>query len=123
MARFVKPSTLSLLLLGFLLDGCATANKNTTTDVNTAAATNASANTNALADKPITESAASMADPAASTAPSTAVDSVPEANIDRASDNNRKEGLESFDGPVFKNAAPPATYPPYSKEDPWEPMN
>mgnify|MGYP006188774449 CR=1 FL=1 len=123
MARFVKPSTLSLLLLGFLLDGCATANKNTTTDANTAAATNASANTNAVADKAVIASAASTADPVASTSPSAPVDSVSSADIDRASDNNRKEGQESFNGPVFKNAAPPATYPAYSKEDPWEPMN
>lgn len=123
MARFVKPSTLSLLLLGFLLDGCATANKNTTADTNTAAANNASVTTDAVADKAVMTNTESMADPATPAMPGPAVDSVSSANVDRASDNNGKEGLESFDGPVFKNAAPPASYPPYSKEDPWEPMN
>jgi phospholipid-binding lipoprotein MlaA len=35
-------------------------------------------------------------------------------------DNRQAEAIE---GPVFKNAAPPATYPPYSKKDPWESVN
>jgi phospholipid-binding lipoprotein MlaA len=36
-------------------------------------------------------------------------------------DDNRQ--TEAIEGPVFKNAAPPATYPPYSKKDPWESVN
>ncbi len=36
-------------------------------------------------------------------------------------DDNRQ--AEAIEGPVFKNAAPPATYPTYSKKDPWEPVN
>ncbi len=30
---------------------------------------------------------------------------------------------EPVEGPVFRNAAPPATYPAYSKKDPWESVN
>ncbi len=123
MARFVKPSTLSLLLLGFFLNGCATANKNTTTDTNTAAGTNTSADTDAAADKSIIPVAASTTSASASTGVSASADSAPSVNIDRTSENKRKEALESFNVPVFKNAAPPASYPAYSKKDPWEPMN
>lgn len=131
MARFVKPSTLSLLLLGFFLNGCATTNKNPATDTNTAADnTSTSANTSAAADK-----SSRTADPAgatsasASTGTSASADSAPPADLDssaingRAGDKNQKEESESFNGPVFKNAAPPAAYPAYSRRDPWESTN
>lgn len=36
-------------------------------------------------------------------------------------DENRQ--AEAVDGPVFKNAAPPGTYPAYSRKDPWESVN
>ncbi|HKX52497.1 MAG TPA: VacJ family lipoprotein [Nitrosospira sp.] len=36
-------------------------------------------------------------------------------------DDNRP--AEAVEGPVFRNAAPPATYPAYSRKDPWESVN
>ena len=36
-------------------------------------------------------------------------------------DDNRQ--ADTVEGPVFRNAAPPATYPAYSKKDPWESVN
>lgn len=142
MARFLRPSALSLILLGFFLNGCATTNKNTTADTNTAANTDPSENPSTSVDKSATtDTAATTATTAitattatastdasaetsamASTSTGVPADSAASASNSGAT-NNEKEERESFNGPVFKNAAPPATYPAYSKRDPWEPMN
>ncbi|PTR14695.1 phospholipid-binding lipoprotein MlaA [Nitrosospira sp. Nsp2] len=131
MTRTVKPSILLSLLLGFFLNGCATTNKSATADTNTSASTSIPANAStsdstsatllaatsaaAVTTTPATTSASSVSNsPATTSAP---------ASTGVKADNNRKDASESFDGPVFKNAAPadPATF--RSKEDPWEPVN
>jgi phospholipid-binding lipoprotein MlaA len=120
MTRTVKPSILLSLLLGFFLNGCATTNKSVTADKDTSTTTNAPANTStstAISAAPAVVNGAA----AVSNTPPTASAS---ANTNVKADNNRKDAPESFDGPVFKNAAPaadPATF--RSKEDPWEPVN
>jgi phospholipid-binding lipoprotein MlaA len=122
MTRTVKPSILLSLLLGFLLNGCATTNKSVTADMNTSATANASASTSTTTSvAPLgTASAAAGTNTPANTPPNTSVS----ANTSATTDSNRKDAQEPFDGPVFKNAAPavdPAAF--RSKEDPWEPVN
>ena len=46
-----------------------------------------------------------------------------EASADKSASVSDNAKLEPVEGPVFKNAAPPATYPAYSKKDPWESVN
>lgn len=118
MTRTVKPSILLSLLLGFLLNGCATTNKSATTDTNTSASASVPANTSISTG---TTSPVATSPAAVSNTPTTTGAS---ADTSVKADNNLKDGPESFDGPVFKNAAPavdPATF--RSKQDPWEPVN
>jgi phospholipid-binding lipoprotein MlaA len=118
MTRTVKPSILLSLILGFLLNGCATTNKSATADTNTSASASVPTNTGTSTSTtpPVATSPAAI-----TIAPAT--DSV-SASTSVKADNSRKDRPESFDGPVFKNAAPavdPATF--RSKQDPWEPVN
>ena len=118
MTRTVKPSILLSLLLGVFLNGCATTNKSATADTNTSASTSSPANTSTSAS---TATPAEINTAAVSNIPATTSAST---STSVKADNNRKDAPESFDGPVFKNAAPavdPATF--RSKHDPWEPVN
>lgn len=110
MTHFVRYSTLSMVLLGFSLAGCATTSKNTTADKITDTNTTTSANINS--------SASDDAGVLLNTSTNASV-----SDIVPTTDDLIKEPREPFEGPVFKNAAPPAVYPGFSKRDPWEPMN
>jgi phospholipid-binding lipoprotein MlaA len=91
-----------------------------TADRDTSTTTNAPAN--------ISTSPATTAEPVAATSAAAVTNTPATTSVSGSTgvkaDNNRKDTPESFDGPVFKNAAPaadPATF--RSKEDPWEPVN
>ena len=116
MTHFVRYSTLSMVLLGFFLSGCATTNKSTTADKITDTNTTTSANVNSSAS----DDTALLLNTSTSASPDT---NASVKDIAPTTDNLKKEQREAYEGPVFKNAAPPATYPGFSKRDPWEPMN
>ena len=118
---------LSVLLLGFFLNGCATtksAKDSATTSTNATANASTSATTDTTGATNTT-SPANTGD-AANTSASANVSASADTNTPTNSDgtaNNQKDPQASFSGPVFKNVAP-TTYPiTYSKKDPWEPMN
>lgn len=122
MAHLVRSSTLSILLLGSLLTGCATTQKSATTGESASADASASAPSTPVdpgtsvtsATKDVSTDATTSADTSTGTGAST--DKSAAANIDKSSP-------ESASGPIFKNGAPTA-YPKYTdKKDPWEPMN
>jgi phospholipid-binding lipoprotein MlaA len=117
MTRTVKPSIVLSLLLGFLLNGCATANKSAPSDANHSANKSVPASTapSASAEADANSAAAATNTPATADA---------FANASAKADNRPKDSPESFEGPVFKNATPavdPAAF--RNKEDPWEPVN
>ena len=110
----LKFPSLLVLLLGFFLTGCATANKNPT-------ANNAQADSTAITNAP-SDNASDKSD---ATTKSAMTDSASESSSTsgNGTPNNPKDPAVSSDGPVFKNGAP-TTYPTYNnKKDPWEPMN
>src|SRR5689334_6913025 len=115
MTLSVRLSTLSVLLLGFLLNGCASTGKGTpAADVT---------NNNANAPKNSTTEAGSASATQASTgATPGAANANKVAAADKGAALNRKNEPVS-NGPVFKNGAPPASYPTINKKDPWESMN
>lgn len=115
MTRSARYSALSMVLLGFFLNGCATTNKNTTTDkvTDTNATTSTNVNSGALDDAGVLLNTSMSASP----------DTNALVNDNNATTDNQKKEQQEFEGPVFKNAAPPATYPGFTKRDPWEPMN
>ncbi len=115
MAHLVRSSTISILLLGFLLNGCATTNKSATAGKSASTDTSASADTSAAAT-------GASADTSANT--SASADTSISASTDKSTAaNSEKSSPESVSGPVFKNGAP-APYPKYTdKKDPWEPVN
>lgn len=110
MAHLVRSSTISILLLGFLLNGCATTNKGATADKSASTDTSASA----------------TSAPAETSAAATGVSADTSANTSASADkittaDSEKRSPESISGPVFKNGAP---HPKYTdKKDPWEPVN
>ena len=118
----VRLSILSVLLLGFLLNGCASTGKSTAAADGTASKTSAVKNpsTDSNATKTLGTSAGSSLSTGAgapeklASAELAAVDSVT---------FNRKSDASTNNGPVFKNAAPPSSYPTVNKKDPWESMN
>lgn len=118
MAHLVRSSTLSIVLLGFLLNGCATTNKSATAGKSASTDTSASA-TSASADTSAAATGAS-ADTSANTSASADTSISASADKSTAADSE-KRSPESVSGPVFKNGAP---YPKYTdKKDPWEPVN
>lgn len=117
MAHLVRSSTL-ILLLGFLLNGCATTNKSTTTSESASAHASAPATSAPVDDTSTSATGTKSADTI------TSADTSKGASTDKsAAANNGKSSPESASGPVFKNGAPTA-YPKYrDKKDPWEPVN
>jgi phospholipid-binding lipoprotein MlaA len=121
-----------ILLLGFFLNGCATTDKNAKAGKSTEstpapmADSGAKADTGAKADSTAaagaTTSSVAGASSGTSAANSGGAEKNATANSGTASDSAKKNASAPVDGPVFKNGAP-AAYPPYSKKDPWEPMN
>ncbi|HVW63549.1 MAG TPA: VacJ family lipoprotein [Nitrosospira sp.] len=132
MTRSSRYSTLLILLLGFFLNGCATTDKNVKADKNTengpAAAADSGAKTDSSAKAGSDAVAGTTANSTAGTGSGTnaanndgTAKNVP-ASASAAPDSAKTGAQAPVSGPVFKNAAPSA-YPPYSKKDPWEPMN
>ncbi|MDE2366077.1 MAG: VacJ family lipoprotein [Betaproteobacteria bacterium] len=117
MTRSVRLSSLLVLLLASFLNGCASTSKSTTasdTTNNTSAAANSSTATTGSSDTSVpsgTQSAGNDKTVSADNGSGT------------AAKNGRKKGTESSSGPVFKNGAPPASYPTVNKKDPWESVN
>jgi phospholipid-binding lipoprotein MlaA len=121
---------LLMLLLGFLLAGCAMTNQNTTAKSTTAdgIVADSAAVDKAPADN-IPAPADSVSDNGA-TAKRAAMDSASDnssaaVNGNGSGDtaNNDRKLADPSKGPVFKNGAP-IPYAAYtSKKDPWEPMN
>jgi phospholipid-binding lipoprotein MlaA len=129
MTRSPKHSTLLVLLLGFLLNGCATTDKNAKADKGaenaTAASTSAQGDTTAATTAPTTVNGATASSGTNVTNSGNAEKSATANagnNTGSASDTAKKAAVAPVGGPVFKNGAPTA-YPPYSKKDPWESMN
>ncbi|MDQ3184961.1 MAG: VacJ family lipoprotein [Pseudomonadota bacterium] len=118
-----KFPVLTILLLGFVLNGCATTNK-TNKIAKESAATNTNVTTNTGGDSASGNGTVDT-NASANTTPSANIGASTDKNAPADSSaitNNRKDSKESFSGPVFKNAGP-TTYPTYDKKDPWEPMN
>ncbi|HET7061938.1 MAG TPA: VacJ family lipoprotein, partial [Nitrosospira sp.] len=78
-----------------------------------------SASKNSTTDSSAT-AAASTPEPSSVTPGATNSNKV--AAVDNSSAPNRNNGSAS-NGPVFKNGAPPDSYPTVNKKDPWESMN
>jgi len=127
-------STLLILLLGFFLNGCATTDKNAKADKGMENTSTPVADSGAKADSSAKAGSAAAAGTTAGSVAGTGSgtnaansDSATKntnvsASAAAASDNARKDSQAPVSGPVFKAAAP-TSYPPYSKKDPWEPMN
>jgi phospholipid-binding lipoprotein MlaA len=113
MTLSVRLSTLSVLLLGFLLNGCASTSKSTPAD--------AASKTSALKSSSMNSATAAPDTPGSSGA-GTSGGSEKVAAVDGNS-TNRKSDAATDNGPVFKNAAPPSSYPSVNKKDPWESVN
>ncbi len=122
MTRSVRLSSLLIVLLASFLNGCATTNKNATaSDETNKASPAASAGTGAESATAGSTAATVASGTAASTSASN-TGTQSNGNGD-AANNDRKKGTESYSGPVFKNGAPPASYPAVNKRDPWESVN
>ncbi|SEK89911.1 phospholipid-binding lipoprotein MlaA [Nitrosovibrio tenuis] len=120
MTRSVRLSSLLILLLASFLNGCATTNKNTTaSDANTNASPVASSSTAADSNT----AAGTSASNGSASSNNTNNNKNASADNSGAANNGGKKGAESYNGPVFKNGAPPASYPAVNKKDPWESMN
>ena len=116
MTRSVKLSSLLVLLLASFLNGCASTNKSATAnDANNKTST--AANSSAANTGPSDTNASSSTNSDAGNNKNASA-----ANSSAAS-NDQKKGTETYNGPVFKNGAPPASYPTVNKKDPWESMN
>src|SRR6185437_1936247 len=115
MTRSVKLSSLLVLLLASFLNGCASTNKSATAnDANNKTST--AANSSAANTGPSDTNASSTNSDAGNNKNASAANS-------SAASNDQKKGTETYNGPVFKNGAPPASYPTVNKKDPWESMN
>ena len=115
MTRSVKLSSLLVLLLASFLNGCASTNKSATAnDANNKTST--AANSSAANTGPSDTNASSTNSDAGNNKNASAANS-------SAASNDQKKGTETYSGPVFKNGAPPASYPTVNKKDPWESMN
>lgn len=115
MTRSVRLSSLLVLLLASFLNGCASTNKSATAnDANNKTST--AANSSAANNSPSDTNAPSNSTGGATNNNASAAQSV-------AANNDQKKGAETYNGPVFKNGAPPASYPTANKKDPWESMN
>jgi phospholipid-binding lipoprotein MlaA len=115
MTRSVRLSSLLVLLLASFLNGCASTNKSATAnDVNNKTST--AANSSAANTGPSDTNASSTNSDAGNNKNASAANS-------SAASNDQKKGTETYNGPVFKNGAPPASYPTVNKKDPWESMN
>ncbi len=119
----VRLSTLSVLLLGFFLNGCASTNKSVPADTATAgnSATKASAPANSSENSGTSSSLDSSASGSSNAAASAGSDK--SAAMGNSSASNQKNATAEPDGPVFKNGAPPKSYPAVNKKDPWESVN
>lgn len=109
-----------MLLLAFFLNGCATTSKSTKESATSS--TNAATQATDAANATPTDAV----NPGASSDTNTPANVGAAANADapaKSAANEQKNPQESFDGPVFKNAAPVAYPITYTKRDPWEPMN
>jgi phospholipid-binding lipoprotein MlaA len=120
MTRSVRLSSLLVLLLASFLNGCASTNKNATasdaTNKTSTAANSSTANTSPSdTGVPSSSTDSSSTDSTSSNKIVSADKSVPASND--------QKGVEPYNGPVFKNGAPPASYPTVNKKDPWESMN
>jgi phospholipid-binding lipoprotein MlaA len=132
MTRSSRYSTLLILLLGFFLNGCATTDKNAKAGKNTestpapiadsAAKADNGAKADSTAAAGATTSSVAGASSGTNAANSGGAEKNATVNSGTTSDSAKKSAAAPVDGPVFKNGAP-AAYPPYSKKDPWEPMN
>jgi phospholipid-binding lipoprotein MlaA len=120
MTRSVRLSSLLVLLLASFLNGCASTNKSATANDANNNKMNAAANSSAA-------NSSSNSSPSDTNAPSSSTGSAANNNASAAqsvaANNNQKKGAETYNGPVFKNGAPPASYPTVNKKDPWESMN
>jgi phospholipid-binding lipoprotein MlaA len=115
MTRSVRLSSLLVLLLASFLNGCASTNKSATAnDANNKTST--AANSSAANTGPSDTNASSTNSDAENNKNASAANS-------SAASNDQKKGTETYSGPVFKNGAPPASYPTVNKKDPWESMN
>jgi phospholipid-binding lipoprotein MlaA len=115
MTRSVKLSSLLVLLLASFLNGCASTNKSATAnDANNKTST--AANSSAANTGPSDTNASSTNSDAGNNKNASGANS-------SAASNDQKKGTETYNGPVFKNGAPPASYPTVNKKDPWESMN
>ena len=115
MTRSVRLSSLLVLLLASFLNGCASTNKSATAnDANNKTST--AANSSAANTGPSDTNASSTNSDAGNNKNASAANS-------SAASNDQKKGTETYNGPVFKNGAPPASYPTVNKKDPWESMN
>jgi phospholipid-binding lipoprotein MlaA len=126
MIRSSKYSTLLVLLLGFLLNGCATTDKNAKADKSAEHTPPPTASTSVKADTGGTNNnttSAAAPSPDMSVTNSGKAEKNAPANPVNNPDSAKIGTAASVSGPVFKNGAPAAAYPPYSKKDPWESMN
>jgi len=115
MTRSVKLSSLLVLLLASFLNGCASTNKSATAnDANNKTST--AANSSAANTGPSDTNASSTNSDAGNNKNASGANS-------SAASNDQKKGTETYNGQVFKNGAPPASYPTVNKKDPWESMN
>jgi phospholipid-binding lipoprotein MlaA len=125
MTRSSRYSTLLILLLGFFLNGCATTDKNAKAGKSTENTPAPTADAGATAGSTTAASAAMSSTAGASSGTNAADKGSTEKNASAtgpAADSAKKGATAPVEGPVFKSGAP-ADYPPYSKKDPWEPMN
>ena len=118
MTRSVRLSSLLIVLLASFLNGCATTNKN-----KNAGASDATSTASPAADSSTALSSTAASTSASNTSAQSNNNKNASADNSGAANNDRKKTAESHNGPVFKNGAPPASYPAANKKDPWESMN